>query len=223
MEPVTHEAERANLQIRAGRASSVIVQRVAPKCAEVFLEWQRGITAASAEFPHYQSTEIHPPQGEHDEWVVIMHFDDQQSLKNWIASPERAEWIDKLPCEIQDFRLQVLPEGFGGWFAGLGDAGQPLPHWKMFITVLFALYPTVMLLTIFLSPFTARFGPAVAILIGNAVSVAFLEWLGMPVISRWLGPWLHANRSDQRTLSLVGLSLLLAALALMTYLFYLVM
>ena len=222
MDPITHEADEASLQIRTGRASSVIVQRVAPKCAEMFLKWQRGITAVSATFPHYQSTEIYPPQGQQDEWVVIMHFDDQQSLKHWLASPERADWIAKLPCEIHDFRLKMLPEGFGGWFTGLDAEAQPLPHWKMFVTVLFALYPTVMLLTLFLSPFINRFGPAVAILIGNAVSVAFLEWLGMPVLSRWLGSWLHANGKEQRATSLIGLGALLVALGLMTYVFYLV-
>jgi uncharacterized protein len=124
-----------------------------------------------------------------------------------------------LPQEIRDFQLKVLPAGFGYWFAGLPDDRGPLPHWKMFLTVLLGLYPTVMLLTFFLSPHTERFGLAVAMLIGNAGSVAFLEWLGLPVMNRLLGSWLRANGKETRAISLVGLALLLAALGAMTFVF----
>jgi hypothetical protein len=51
-------------------------------------------------------------------------------------------------------------------------------------------------------------------------SVAFLEWLGMPfVITPLLGTWLRARGKEKRALTLVGLILILAALALMTLLF----
>ena len=58
--------------------------------------------------------------------------------------------------------------------------------------------------------------------IGNAASASFLEWLGMPVITWLLGPWLRANGQEGRVHSFVGLILILGALALMTYLFQLV-
>jgi antibiotic biosynthesis monooxygenase (ABM) superfamily enzyme len=103
------------------------------------------------------------------------------------------------------------------------DDAVQLPHWKKFLTVLFGLYPTVALLSMILAPHTQRFGPAVAILIGNVASVSFLEWLGMPVISRVLGPWLRANGKESRVRSGIGLLLIVGALGLMTFLFSLVM
>ncbi len=118
--------------------------------------------------------------------------------------------------------MRVLPAGFGAWFAGLPEKGGALPHWKMFVTVLLGLYPTVMLLTYCLAPYTQGFGLAVSMLIGNAVSVALLEWLGMPVLSRLLGPWLRANGKETRPFSLVGLLLMVAALGVMTWLFALI-
>jgi antibiotic biosynthesis monooxygenase (ABM) superfamily enzyme len=215
-------AARPLLEFRAARASSVIVQRIPPDRAEVFLEWQRGVTAAAAEFPGYQATEIYPPTAPKEmEWVVVVHFDEPKTLHDWLASPTRAEWTAKLPTEIRDFRLKTLSAGFGSWFDGLTENDGPLPHWKMFLAVLCGLYPTVMLLSIFLSPHTQRFGLAVAVLIGNAASVSFLEWWGMPVISRTLRPWLRANGKETRAHSLGGLILVLAALGLMTFLFYL--
>ena len=60
--------------------------------AAVFLEWQRGISAAAAEFPGYQTTEVYPPQAGDQEWVVVVHFGDAKSLQDWLDSPKRAEW-----------------------------------------------------------------------------------------------------------------------------------
>jgi antibiotic biosynthesis monooxygenase (ABM) superfamily enzyme len=223
MNPSSPEVPRPLLEVRGSRASSVIVQRIPADATEAFLEWQRGITAAAALFPGYQTTELYPPSGQHEEWVVIIHFNDLQSLQDWLNSPKRAEWIAKLPAQRRDFRLKLMPAGFGAWFAGLTGDGEPLPHWKMALTVLVGLYPTVMLLTMFLSPHLQRFGLAVSLLIGNVASVAFLEWLGTPlVITPLLGPWLRANGKEQRRFSAVGAILILAALALMTILFSLV-
>ena len=210
------------LEVRSARASSVIVQRIPPDASAAFMEWQRGISADAAKCPGYQTTELFPAVGEQEEWVAIIHFDDPQTLQHWLDSAKRAEWVAKLPCKNTDFRLTMLPSGFGGWIAGLNEDGQRLPHWKMFLTVLLGLYPTVFLLSVFLLPHTKRFGLAIAVLIGNAASVSFLEWWGMPVISRALRPWLRANKKEDRNLSVIGLILVLAALGLMTYLFSLV-
>ena len=223
MNPSSSDAARPLLEVRSSRASSVIVQRVPSDAAEAFLEWQRGITTAAALFPGYQGTEIYPPTARQEEWVVVVHFDDLVGLQNWLDSPQRAEWVAKLPRETRDYRLQTVPAGFGAWFAGLTRDGGPLPHWKMALTVLVGLYPTVMLLSLFLSPHMQPFGPAVAILIGNVASVAFLEWLGTPfVITPLLGPWLRARGKEKRRLNVIGLVLVLAALGLMTFLFRLV-
>ena len=96
------------------------------------------------------------------------------------------------------------------------------PHWKMFLAVLFLLYPMVMLLTLFLSPYTTPlFGLAGALLIGNMISVALLEWFGGAAMTRMLGPWFRANGKEGRALSLIGLVLIVLALGAMTFVFHL--
>src|SRR5262245_49433054 len=94
---------RLLLEIRGARASSIIAQRIPSDAAEAFLEWQRGISAAAALFPGYQTTEIYPPSGHQEEWVVVIHFDDLKTLKDWLDSPERAAWVAKIPCETRNF------------------------------------------------------------------------------------------------------------------------
>ena len=142
------------LEVRDARASSVIVHRVPPECTDAFLDWQRGISRAAEAFPGYRGTDIYPPaDGGPADWVVILHFDDAENLRRWIDSPVRAEWSAKLPRGLGDFRLKTLPSGFGPWFAAqLDDPGGQPPSWKMALTVLLGLYPTVMLLSILVGP-----------------------------------------------------------------------
>jgi antibiotic biosynthesis monooxygenase (ABM) superfamily enzyme len=216
--PDSHDAK---LEIRGARASSVIIQRVQPGAAELFLEWQRGITAAAAVFPGYQTTEIYPPNAQQEEWVVILHFDDPQTLQSWLDSPTRADWVARRPFEIRDYRLKTLPSGFGAWFSGQIDAsgGALPPSWKIALSVLLPLYPTVMLLTIVAGPYLSPLGLAMSMLISNALSVAILQWAVTPVLNPLLAPWLRANGEGQRSFSLTGLFVILLLLAGMAILF----
>jgi uncharacterized protein len=224
MNPAITDTTRPFLEVRGARASSVIVHRVPPDCAARFLEWQRGITQAAEGFSGYQATDEYPPTNSRQpEWVVVIHFDNSEALQRWLDSPVRAELIAKLPAEIADFQLKTLSAGFGPWFAGLVDHGGLPPHWKMALAVLLGLYPTVMVLAIVVAPYTTGwFGLAVAVLIGNALSVAFLEWWGGPAINRLLAPWLRAHGEKGKTLSVVGLCLILGVLGVLTFLFRLV-
>jgi antibiotic biosynthesis monooxygenase (ABM) superfamily enzyme len=224
MNPSTSDEARPLLEVRDARASSVIVQRIDPGAVAVFMEWQRGITAAAAEFPGYQATEMYPPADQQDEWVVILHFDDSRTLQTWLDSPTRADWLAQRPPETGDYRLQTLPSGFGAWFAGLPDAsGATLPpSWKIALSVLLPLYPTVMVLIILDVPPPGRFGLAVTMLISNVLSIAILQWAVTPALNVVLAPWLRANGRGGRRVTLVGLVLILATLGVMTALFSLI-
>ena len=161
------------------------------------------------------------PTSQRDEWVVVIHFDDEKSLQEWLGSPVRAQWVEKLQAQVGDFELKALPGGFGPWFAGLahGPEGAPPPSWKMALTVLLGLYPTVMLLTLFPGPYTEPLGLALAMLIGNALSVSILQWAVMPVLNILLAPWLKANSDKQRAFSIGGLFVILVLLVVLALLF----
>jgi antibiotic biosynthesis monooxygenase (ABM) superfamily enzyme len=139
--------------------------------------------------------------------VTVIHFDDDESLERWLGSPIRAEWTKKLCDEIGEFQLKTLPSGFGAWFAGLdtGPEGEPPPSWKMAMTVLLGLYPTVMLIALLVGPYLTPLGMAVAMLISNTLSVAMTQWIVIPPLMNALGPWLRANTPDERASSFGGL------------------
>jgi antibiotic biosynthesis monooxygenase (ABM) superfamily enzyme len=222
MNPLPSDAARAALEVRGARASSVIVQRIPPDAVEVFMDWQRGISAAAAEAPGYQTTEIYPPSTGQQEWVVVIHFDDAKCLQDWIDSPRRAEWLAKLPKEIHDFRLKTLPAGFGAWFAGLGEEGALPPGWKIALSVLVQLYPTVMVLALVVGPYLTPLGLAVAMLVSNILSIAILQWGVTPALNPLLNPWLRAKGERHRAYSLGGLVVIVLLLGGMAIVFRLV-
>jgi antibiotic biosynthesis monooxygenase (ABM) superfamily enzyme len=204
------DEERGALGILGPRVSTVVVQRVPADRVQTFLECQRGLTAAAERFAGYRDTELYPPPDDrHHDWVAVIHFNDNESLERWIDSPARAEWIKKLRDDIGDFQLKTLPSGFGAWFAGLetGPEGEPPPSWKIAMTVLLGLYPTVMVLAVLVGPYLSPLGMALSMLISNTLSVALTQWVVIPPLMNALGPWLRANGPDKRVPSFGGLVL----------------
>jgi hypothetical protein len=222
-EPETASAEPARtspiLRVRGPRASTAIVQRFPADRADTFMAWQREVAALAGAFPGYQATEVYPPTGDGDEWVIIVHFDDEATLQAWLDAPERKAWLAKLPQDALGFRQTTMPTGFGSWVAEQTADGTPVPHWKSFLLVLVGLYPVVMLLTLIVSPRIVDLGMAFAMLVSNVLSVATLEWIVMPLLNRALAPWLRAHGRDGRLVSVVGAALIVGALLLMALIF----
>ena len=207
------------LRLRGPRASTVITQHYPADKADTFMAWQREVAALAGAYPGYQATEVYPPTGDGDEWVIIIHFDDEAKLQAWLDGPERAAWLAKLPDEALGFRQHTMPTGFGSWVAGQTADGTPIPSWKSFLLVLLGLYPVVMLLTLVVSPRTVDLGTAFAMLLGNVLSVATLQWAVMPLLNRALAPWLAAHGRDGRLVSVVGAACIVAAVLGMAVVF----
>jgi len=186
-----------------------------------FLEWQGNITRAAEGSGGYCGTDVfQPSDGQQQEWVVAIHFEDEKALDHWLDSPVRDEWLTKLRNKIGNFDLKKLPGGFGPWFTTVsaGQAEGP-PSWKMALSVLLGLFPTVMVLTILVGPYTSPWGLALSMLIGNALSISILQWGVMPVLTRVLGPWLNANGTNKKALTFAGLLGILLLLMVLVALF----
>jgi len=205
--------------MRVSRASAAVVQRVPASAVDWFLEWQRDTTRAAEAFPGYGGTEVFPPRdGAGEEWVTLFHFEDDPALQRWLDSPERARCLETLRARIGEFELKTVSGGLGAWFADQARASgvHAPPGWKMVLSVVLGLYPTVMLLSMTVGVVTNRWGLALSMLIGNACSVSILQWGVMPLLNRLLKPWLQANDAAQPRLMLGGVAIVLLALAVMT-------
>ena len=202
------------------RATAVVLHTVPPERSDKFLEWQRGITRDASLFPGYKYTEVYQPApNTKDEWVTVIHFESNPLLEAWIKSPVREKWVEDLKERFGDFTLKRVG-GFDEWFSGVEGQAEKVPDWKMVVTVVAALYPTVMVLTYWLlTPFIKFLPFPGQMLIGNIASVAFLQWVAMPLLTRRLSFWLRPTKTTGLGITLAGLAGILASLALMLWLF----
>ncbi len=203
----------------AGETVTVVAShRVKSGQGPRFEQWLAGITAAAREFPGFLGSELlRPVAGVQEEWVVVFRFAGAASLERWLDSETRRGWLAKAEPIVERLGVHRVGAGLGGWFpspVGSGEAPMPPPDWKQAMAVLLALYPAVMLLTLWLSPRLEFLPLAANIFIGNVVSVAALQWLLMPATTRMLGPWLEPRRKSATwwgTVALVGVYAVMVA------------
>ncbi|WP_428569276.1 MAG: hypothetical protein ACP59X_10845 [Solidesulfovibrio sp. DCME] len=210
------------MDVRVARASAVVSQRVPAGREDWFLAWQRGIAAAAEAFDGYRGTDVYPPTaGQGEEWFAVIHFDAPGQLDSWLASPVRAQWVDRLRAEIGDFQLKEFSKGFGPWFACLRDeaGGNTPPGWKMALIVLLGLYPTVMVLSLFPGPLLSPLGLAASMLIGNAMSISILQWGVMPLLNAGFAWWMQPSGTAGTRTGVAGVAAIAAILALLVLFF----
>ena len=58
------------------------------------------------------------------------------------------------------------------------------------MAVLLALFPVSLLITVVRSEVAPDMNMVLAVLVGNILGVAALSFLLMPLVTRWLAPWL---------------------------------
>ena len=197
----------------------VFTHRVAPGKVQDYLAWRRRAIAAQAHYPGYLATEFFEPHGPSEEWVDIVRYDSVRALTEWMESKERQKLLAELGTIVDSMHAHRVT-GLEGWFAvnrGPDEAVSAPPSWKQALAVLFALYPTVMVLT-YLNPLMRNLSLPVQMLIGNILSVALLTWAVMPQVTRLLGFWLNRSHGG-RTREVLGLCTVATGLALFVLIF----
>ncbi|MFJ5548888.1 antibiotic biosynthesis monooxygenase [Streptomyces sp. NPDC093225] len=173
--------------------TAVITHRVPPDRVDDFLTWQRRMSEAESRFEGFRGTEMFRPiEGLQDEWTTLYRFDSAQHLDAWITSTERRELLAE-GREFSDFQLTAIDNSFGSWFAfeENGTAAPAPSETKTAIAVWVGLYPTVVFLTLALSPLHMPFW--LGMLVGNLLSSLLMTFLTMPfyvnrLLKRWLRP-----------------------------------
>jgi len=176
-----------------------------------FQESHADLQTAMRRFPGMEAVETFPPvAGVQKEWVDIARFRDVQSLEAWLDSDIRKEKIGAISKYLSKLDVRKIRSGFGEWFEMSAKDHGP-SRWKQGFVVLFALYPTVMLVSqvALRSGHHLPGGPALVTLVSNAISVALLNWLVMPLAIRVLGFFLRPAKPSLGV-NILGVSAVLA-------------
>lgn len=203
--------------------TTVVTHRVSPERVDEFLGWQERLRLAENKFPGYRGSEIFQPiEGVQDEWTTLYRYDSAADLDRWLTSSERRQLLDEGE-QFSDFRLRTIDNSFGSWFAFDEDGGRlPVPSdTKTAIAVWVGLYPTVVLLTLAMSP--ARLPLWLGMLIGNLLSSSIITFFAMrfyvnPLLKRWLYPAADAPKTATNIRAALLITTLMAFWAVLFYL-----
>jgi antibiotic biosynthesis monooxygenase (ABM) superfamily enzyme len=201
-----------------------VSHKVTQESEDEFLAWQDRLRLAESRFPGFRGTELfRPVAGVQDEWTALYRYDSAADLDRWLVSDERKQLLAE-GDKFADFKSRTIDNSFGNWFAfdEHGEKAPPPSDIKTSIAVWVGLYPTVVLLTLALSPLHMPLW--LSLLVGNLLSSFAMTFLTMPyyvnpLLKRWLRP--PPGAPEPRT-NWNGIAICVAALAFWTVVFYLV-
>jgi antibiotic biosynthesis monooxygenase (ABM) superfamily enzyme len=202
---VPTEEEAADFHGR-GSITEVIATNVKPGHEQSYRTWSARIQQAQSAYPGYRGTYIQAPTEQQRHWTTLVRFATAPQLDSWLVSAERQKLLSEGDASIQSWKSQRLPSAFAGWFAA--DSADAPPSWKQAMLVLLALFPVVMAEVRYLSPQLHDLNPALATFLGNAISIAILTWLIMPVLIRLMDWWLNPAPENARWAGPAGILLI---------------
>ncbi|MFB7596034.1 antibiotic biosynthesis monooxygenase [Streptomyces sp. NPDC056160] len=204
--------------------TAVISHKVRPGHEQDFVRWQDKVLRTQQRFRGFMGSELFAPvEGIQDRWVVVFRFDSREHLELWLESDVRGKLLEEGRDSFADFDVREIASAFSGWFrfGGGEEAGVP-PNWKQAMSVLLALYPTVMVLNLTVTAALTHASVAgfLGLFVGNVLSVGILTWFLMPlVVNRGLAFWLAPDRPRSRRTDLAGAAVVLACYAALLAIF----
>lgn len=177
---------------------------------EEYAQLRSELDAAAEAFPGFQSGTSHELGA--GRWLAVLQFDTPEHLSAWQQSEERGELLKKVDL-ISVSENEVVPTGFGRWFAVSARDQLQTPVWKQAMVVVAVLYAMVSVLDITLGNAVGKglsvegsqvFGGLglpfpVVVFIGNAVGTVILTWVLMPIVVRLMDWWLRPDATPKTT------------------------
>ena len=169
----------------------VLNRRVHPGREAAYEVWRQRIAEAERAAPGFLSREDIPPLPDGQDWhTSIIRFESARQLDAWIATPTCQDLLAEVVPLCGDVAKSRVVPGFEGWFPRKdGEVASGPPAWKMTLTVVLALYPSIFLISWL---FTSRVDWAfpVKLLVSNLIAVSCVSWISMPLVRKLLGRWL---------------------------------
>ena len=202
--------------------SAVISFQVPSGLDDDFLAWQARMQTAEAAFKGFLRHKIERPiAGLHDDWVIVLSFDNDANLSGWLNSPERAALLREGERFNAGLSVRRASHGFSFWFpAGATPQQSPSFILKSNLLVLLVLYPIVYLWGYFISAplIDARGVPFwLSLFIGNLVSTQLLGWWVVPAAFKGFGWWLAPKPGVARQIAGYALVIALYGVAMAFY------
>ncbi|MEU6657706.1 antibiotic biosynthesis monooxygenase [Streptomyces sp. NPDC046821] len=188
--------------------TAVVSHEVRPGREAEFERWQDKVLKEQEKRPGFMGAEFfRPVEGIQDNWVVVFRYDTREHLEAWLDSSIREDLLKEGREYFASYEVRKMGSAFGGWFRFGSDEDEEAPaNWKQAMTVVLALYPTVMLLNLSVGHEFDVWGVPgyLALFFSNVLSVSILTWLLMPLVNRALTFWLRPGRTHTVRVEVLG-------------------
>ena len=175
----------------------VISKVVKPNKNDAYEAWAKGINKVIKRFDGFIGVDvIRPRDHTHNEYVVIIRFENIDALNKWQTSPICRSWLSNAEELIETQSKYQKSDDLEFWFTlpeqdlNLTTPQNP-PYYKKVVVGILSVYPLIMLSNIFIAPYTSELPYLLRVLVSVVVISSLMSYPMIPWISKLLGFWLY--------------------------------
>jgi uncharacterized protein len=184
----------ANTKTAEG-ATVVITHRLRENKQTEYERWLEEIAPLCKASPgHLDWHIVRPIPGLTETFTVIIRFDTEAHLREWMESPTRARLIEKVRPLLMTDDDFFISSGLDFWFTPAGAKAKVPVRWKQYLVTWSAIYPLALGIPLVVNPILQYLGvPAnrlIATLAVTGLVVFLMVYVVMPRYTRLVQRWL---------------------------------
>ena len=180
---------------RTEGATVVITHRLREHKQAAYESWLEEIAPLCNASPgHLDWHIVRPIPGLTETYTVIIRFDTEAHLRQWMESPTRVRLIEKVrPLFVTDDDF-FISSGLDFWFTPTGAKAKVPVRWKQYLVTWSAIYPLALGMPLAVTPIleflAVPYNPFIATLAVTGLVVFLMVYLVMPRYTRLVQRWL---------------------------------
>ena len=129
---------------------------------------------------------------------ILRSFTSNKDRDDFYQSDQFREWDQTVQPLVEPgyTRQEIALHGLEAFFSNPSIISHP-PRWKMAIVTWMGVWPTVLLISLLISPHLLGLPMWIAIGIDTVLVVIALSWAVMPLLTKLMRPWLVKPTEDQ--------------------------
>ncbi|GAB3716501.1 antibiotic biosynthesis monooxygenase [Spirosoma flavus] len=187
----------AGIPIKADSAvTTTIVQRPFKQQVQAYENWLTEIVPLAQEAAGHRGVNVIRPHGQSDEYTIVLHFDSETNLRNWLDSTTRKRMIERVRPLLNEEEKIDIKTGLEFWFTP-PQTPKKAPPYKQFLVTLSAIFPLSYFIPQLLAP-VVQLLPFLAVpllksFLTSSIIVALMTFVIMPRYVRLVAKWLYAS------------------------------
>ncbi|ACH37452.1 ABM domain protein [Citrifermentans bemidjiense Bem] len=176
-------------------ATVVITHRLRENKQAEYESWLKEIAPLCKASPgHLDWHIVRPISGLSETYTIIIRFDTEAHLREWMESPTRARLIEKVrPLFVTDDDF-FISSGLDFWFTPAGAKAKVPVRWKQYLVTWSAIYPLALGIPLIVTPILQFLGipnnRLIATLAVTGLVVFLMVYVVMPRYTRLVQRWL---------------------------------